>query len=147
MNQKKSFAALLVLLVVVLATGACAKQVAPPEEMPKGEIVVGIMDDYSGPMAGMCVADGAGRKDAIRYINEKRGGILEHPLRAIVIDHKMDGSFILSGWARLKQEEVPIVMTVTGAAVAILQAASQDDRIPLQAGSGSMKLIFPKEPS
>jgi len=138
---------LLLLLVSPALFAGCAKQEASLPQEVKGEIVIGLLDDLSGPIAGQGVPYTNGSTDAIRYINEEKGGILGHPLRGILVDHKMDGTMMLSGWERLKNEGVPVVICVTAVAAPILDAAAQDDHIPIVAGGGTYDQLYPMESS
>jgi len=139
---------LILSFVAVIATStftACAK---PAAEAPqKAEITIGILDDYSGPTAGSCTPYREAVQDVIKYINEEKGGISGHPINTIVIDFKMDGALAMAGWERLKNANVPMVISVMAVAVPVVQTAGQEDRIPILSGGGSMDLFFPEEPS
>ena len=132
-------------LAIVLSTACAQKQV--PQEQETEEIVIGIIDDFSGPMASMCLAYLDAENDAVRYINEKQGGILGYPIKTIVIDHRMDSTLAISGWDRLKTEQVPLVISVTAPAATVLQTSCQDDGIPIIAGGGNIDQAYPTEPS
>jgi len=75
------------------------------------------------------------------------GGILGHPLRGILIDHKMDGAMMLTGWDRIQSEDVPVVMSVAAIVAPVLDSAAQSDRTPILAGGGIYNQLFPQEPS
>ena len=148
-NVRRIYVVIMLIMLLLLLCGACAQQTKPQDEQPKGDIVIGIFDDFSGPLAG---SGAVPYKDAlligVRYINEEQGGILGHQLRAIVIDNKVDSSLILSGWDRLKNENATVIFTLlSGAASPIIQSAADEDHIPILAGSGSVDQVFPKEPS
>jgi branched-chain amino acid transport system substrate-binding protein len=141
---------ILVFLVILLPViGACAQKAAPvaPGEKAKGEIIIGLLDDYSGPMGAVNSPTREGYEDCIRYINEEQGGILGHPLRAIVIDHKMDSSLMISGWNRLRDEHARLVPSVTAGVIPVLAELAQKDRIPVVSGLGTLDQLFPKDPS
>jgi len=137
--------ALFLISTVLLA--ACAKQAAPEEAETKGEIVVGLIDDLSGPLAGLATGYKDGIVDAVRYINEDEGGIAGHQLRLVIIDYKLDSTLALSGWGRLKDEGVPVVLSATAGAAVVLQELPQKDRIALVTWTGTLDQLFPKEPS
>ena len=146
----KSGLTILVLLAMVSALfGACAQEASQPPttEAPKGEIVIGVLDDYSGPLAGQGILYRDGLQDCIRYINEEKGGIQGHPLRAIVIDFKMDGTLALTGWNRLKNEGVPIVMSNLASAALVLHDLADKDHIPLLTSTGTYDRVFPQQES
>jgi len=152
MTIKRHALVLLSLVVLLLSIClACVPKEVPTDEaeqIPKGKIVIGILDDLSGPTAGTCTAYKDGLEACIRYINEEQGGISGHQVEAIVIDTKMDAKLAVGGWARLSDEGVPVVMSlITAAAAPVLDASAQRDHIPVLAGAGSMNQLFPKEPS
>lgn len=137
-----------ILLLLVLAAplfGSCSRGAVP--EKQKGEITVGILDDFSGPVASECLPKKDGYEDCIKYINEDSGGILGHQVRAIAIDHKMDSSLIISGWNRLRDEHADLVVSVTAAVAPVMDEMAQRDHIPLVGGAGTLDQLFPKEPS
>jgi hypothetical protein len=145
MNMK-----LVTLLCVILAlfsslVAGCAKSEVAEESM--GDIIIGILDDLSGPMAGTASAFVDGELDCIKYLNEESSGIKEYTLRPTVIDFKMDGALAIAGWERLRNEGAPIIMSLLGAAAPILDQSAQRDRIPIMTGAGMLDQIFPKEPS
>lgn len=79
-------------MVVILAgdltsLGVCTKNAVP--NSAEAEIVIGIMDDLNEPVAGTFIDLVQGQLDVICYISEEKRGVLGHPLRAIVIDHKV----------------------------------------------------------
>ena len=147
MKIKFSVTVLVLLAMVSALFGACAKEAAPASPEAKGEIVIGILDDLSGPTASTCSAHKDGTLDAIRYINEEKGGILGHQLRAIVIDCKMDSTISISGWDRLKSEKVPFIVSQAATVVKLIVSAANRDHIPITAISGDIDQLFPKEPS
>jgi len=150
MKSKLIFSIVIALLLVLPLTAACAKEAAAPSpqaEEPKGEIVIGMLEDLSGPLAGGSNAWVGGISDCLRYINEKKNGILGHPIKNIVVDHKMDSSLVISGWERLKGENAAIITSYGAAAIPIIYSACQDDHIPVIAASGGPDHIYPREPS
>ncbi len=80
MRSKSIIVAFLLLLPLMTLPWACAKKATPPVDEPQGNIVIGILNDFSGVTAGFTTAHVEGEKDAIRYINEEMGGINGHPL-------------------------------------------------------------------
>lgn len=132
------------ILMVALLLAACAQQEAEPAQ--QDEIVIGILEDFSGVTAGILSLAVEGEKDAMRYINEELGGILGHPIDAIIIDHKVDAALMLSGWDRLKAEGVPVVMAFLGGLPA-MEALCQKDGIPIVGGVTSIDQGYPKGPS
>jgi branched-chain amino acid transport system substrate-binding protein len=140
---------LMVLLLGLPLIVACAREAPPPTtEEPRGEIVFGILEDMSGPLAGTAQGWVDGLKDYTRYINEEKGGVRGHQLKFTLIDVKMDGALAISGWDRLKNEGA--VMIVCGAApvVPVITNAANEDRIPvLSVGGATMEQSYPTEPS
>ena len=148
MKSKLIPVASLLLAIILVLPVACARETTPPEPgaEPKGEIVIGFLDDLSGPTGGITTPTVDGEKDAIRYVNEEMGGILGHPLRTIVIDYKMDAALLSSGWDRLKNEGAPIVMSYLGGLPGTV-ALSQRDHLPILASALTVDQGYPKEPS
>jgi len=144
----KRIASVIVLAVLVsmlILPMACKKEAAPAPE-PKGEIVIGILDDFTAFGAGICTSIAQGQKDAIRYLNEESGGIDGHPLKAIVVDHKMDAALMLAGWNRLKNENAMVVLSYTGTFPA-METACQRERIPMLGSLMTLDQGYPKEKS
>jgi len=137
----------LLLVVALLLVAACAAPKQPQGETSKGEIIIGILDDFAGPLASICDIMTIGRLDAIRYLNEEKGGIDEHPLQGLVIDHNMDATLIISGWDRIKAANAPIDISTSAAAAAVIQSACEKDHLPVLSGGGLPDLVFPKQPS
>jgi branched-chain amino acid transport system substrate-binding protein len=140
----------IILIIVVIGIplfAACAKQAAPEEVETKGEIVVGLIDDLSGPLAGLATGYKDGIVDAVRYINEDKGGIAGHQLRLVIIDYKLDSTLATAGWARLKGDGASVVLSSTGGAASVLHPLPDKDRIAFVTWAGTMGQIFPREPS
>jgi len=138
----------LVLVVVASILIGCAGQEAPASEMEKGEIVIGIVEDLSGPVGGMGTPYAAGVTDCVRYINEEEAGVKGHSLRVVIVDNKMDSTLAIAGWERIKSEGAPVDFSCfSGAASPVLQQLCDEDRIPLIAGAGSIDQMFPKKKS
>jgi len=146
--MKATFLILVPLLIVsLLFSSACAKEVVPKESRTKGEIAVGIFDDLSGPGAGLSSDYVEGYQDALRYFNEEKGGISGHPLEAIVADHKMDATLAVSGWDRLKNEDVLAILSSQAGIVPIITQAADRDKLPLVTGAGTVGQMYPAGPS
>ena len=145
MKIKLSLTMLLLTMIVLGLFGACAKEAVPEE--PKEEIVLGLLDDYSGPLAGISGMRRDGFADVTRYINEEKGGILGHPLSLLVLDYKMDSALAMSSWERLQSIGVPLVYSYSAIAAAILWELPEKDNIPLLTIAGNLDQLFPKEPT
>ena len=140
---------LLLLLPAVLTMSfvGCQQMEVAEEETDKGEIVIGILDDLSGPASDNMLPRMEGTIDCIRYLNEENQGVLGHPIRAVVIDYKMDHALMRDGWSELKEEGAVLIISTLAGQLAFLQEACQTDRIPTVCGGGSFDQNFPKEPS
>jgi branched-chain amino acid transport system substrate-binding protein len=149
--KEKSVLMLTIAITLIIALtyfSACAKEAAPVArevEEPKGEIVIGILEDMSGIMGGTGTHYVAGETDAIRYINEELGGVNGHHISAIIIDYKFDATLAMSGWDRLKNANVPVVMGFMAGAVPILHQASDVDHIPMVVSLLTIDRLFPNE--
>ena len=91
-------------LILAVLLGGCKQAEVADTDPGKGEIVVGYLEDLSGPGAATFRPQTDGGVDAFRYMNEEQDGILGHPVRTVVIDFKMDPALATSGWDRLKDE-------------------------------------------
>jgi branched-chain amino acid transport system substrate-binding protein len=126
----------LVVMVVLLGLPlvvACAKEISPSPtaEEPKGEIVVGSLEDLSGPLAGIATEWLHGIKDCVRYINEEKGGVRGHKLRHIIFDYKQEAALAISGWDRMKNENAVVITSIGGQAAPVIENAAREDHIPL----------------
>jgi len=138
----------LIVMLILFSSLACAPKKVPPAEAPKGKIVIGILDGFSGPVGGVCTATRGGAELYVRYKNEKEGGILGHPLESIAVDTKMDSAVAMAGWDRMKNENALAVLSIiTAAASPIVDQSAQNDHIPVIAGAGSMNQLYPTEAS
>jgi branched-chain amino acid transport system substrate-binding protein len=142
MKAKLIIVACLVLAIALILPMACKKEAAPMPE-PKGKILIGITDDFIGPLRGSNTAHADGQKDAMRYINEELGGIDGHTLEYIVIDHKSDAGLILSGWERMKNEGALIILSYLGT-IPVLEKKCQEDGIILVGGWPTVDQGYPK---
>lgn len=150
MKRQRKIGTMFIVLVALLVALACAKEAAAPSpqaEEPKGEIVIGILDDFSNILASLCSQQTDGRLDAIRYINEEKGGILGHPLKSMVIDHKFDASLVIAGWDRIKASGASVVISTSSGGIPIIPTAAEQDHIPVTGAAGPPEWFFPKQPS
>jgi len=144
----KGLVSLAIVVLVLPVLGACASTVdqeSPAATEQREEMVIGILEDLSGPQAGLSNEIRAGYLDGIRYLNEDKSGISGHKVREITVDHRFDSTLINAGWDRMMGEGTPLVFSVLGGLPAIATRGEQD-HIPIIAGSGAtMDLLFPKE--
>ena len=139
---------LVVVVIALLMASLCLPACAKPASIPEGQkspIVIGILEDMSGPVGGVGIEYVKGENDAIKYINEEKGGVSGHPISAITIDYKFDGTLAISGWERLKNADVPVIMGFLAGAVPILHQASDADHIPLVVSLLTIDRLFPTE--
>ena len=136
-----------VLVSMLILPMACKKEVAPTPE-PKGEIVFGMLEDLSGPLAGSSQDWVSGMKDCVRHINKEKGGVRGHQLKFTLIDFKMEAALAISGWERLKSENAVMISSGPAPLVPMITNSSQEDRIPILTSAGvTMEQIYPTEPS
>ena len=148
--KKKIGLIMMVMLVGLPLVAACAKETpqTPTVEEPKGEIVIGMLEDLSGPLAATGADWVIGIQDCIRYINEEKGGVLGHQIRDILVDFKMEAPLAISGWERLKNENAVMITAGSATIVPLILNASQEDHIPiLSFGGSTIEQIYPTEPS
>ena len=134
-------------LILAVLLGGCKQAEVADTDTGKGEIVVGYLEDLSGPIGPSAIPQTDGGLDAFRYMNEEQDGIMGHPVRTVVIDFKMDSALAMSGWDRLKSEGAAIVMSGASAAARMIINACQQDRIVVLGSSSDTNDIFPKQPS
>lgn len=118
---------------------------APTIDPNKSKIVIGMLDDFSGPYAGVCRDRRDGYLDYVRYLNEEMGGIQGHEIEFKVVDHKMDAAQALSGWDLLVDAGAPVIVGYIAAMLPPLWQAAENDSIPLITAAGTMNLTFPGE--
>jgi branched-chain amino acid transport system substrate-binding protein len=135
------------LLILAVLAGGCRPTDIEDAGSGKGEIVVGVLEDLSGPLASTVGPQKDGVVDAYRYVNEELDGILGHPVKLVVIDFRMDPALATSGWDRLKNEGAVLVHSGSAAAARMLVTACQQDRIPIIGSSSDADELFPKESS
>ena len=63
MVKKRLYLPLILILISLPILADCARQAAPEPE--KKEVIIGILDDFAGPLASICTEQTAGRQDAI----------------------------------------------------------------------------------
>jgi len=128
---------------------ACKPKESSPVEGVKGKITIGLLDGFTSPAAGgVAVALRDGTLDAVRYVNERMGGISGHPLDIMVIDAKMESASVITGWDRLKNEGVPVILSGTLGVFPLVSEISQKSHLPMVTGTiNDMGMIFPKEAS
>jgi len=147
MRRKLCWVVLVLLLLAIPVVGACAPKAAPPGEGEKAEIIIGYLEGMTGPLAGTAIPYVDGGQDAIRYINEEKGGVLGYKIKPTIIDFKMDAAAAFAGWDRFRSEGAPVVMAQTAATAALWEMPNRDF-IPMVVGGGaSVDAVFPKEPS
>ena len=134
-------------LMLAVLLGGCKQAEVVDTDAGKGEIVVGYLEDLSGPLAATVGPQKDGGLDAFRYMEEEKGGILGHPVRTVVIDFKMDSALAMSGWDRLKDEGAVLVLSGASAAAPMIVNACEQDRIVVLGSSSDADNLFPKQPS
>ena len=134
-------------LVIMLLPVACKPIEAPQADGVRGKITIGVLEAFSGPTGSTSIALREGTEDAVRYVNERMGGISGHPLDIIVVDCKLEIGSITSGWDRLEGEGVPAIISGSLGAFPIVPELGQKSRIPLVVSTtGNVDWLFPKEP-
>ena len=108
---------------------AVAALVAAPLHAQQKELKVGVIYDYTGPLAaGGSIAAGLGTKAAIDMINE-RGGVEGYKIKAIYADAQSKADVAINEMTRLlDQEKVDIVMGLFSSAHCVPIAQQMDAR-------------------
>ena len=101
--------------------------VAAPVFAQQKEIKIGVIYDYTGPLAdGGSAAAAIGTKSAIDLINEK-GGVEGYKIKAIYADAQSKGEVAISETERLlNQEKVDLILGVFSSAQCVPMAAKAD---------------------
>ena len=101
--------------------------VAAPVFAQQKEIKIGVIYDYTGPLAdGGSAAAAIGTKSAIDLMNEK-GGVEGYKIRAIYADAQSKGEVAISETERLiNQEKVDLILGVFSSAHCVPMAAKAD---------------------
>ena len=134
-------------LILAVLLGGCKQAEVADSDTEKGEIIVGYLEDLSGPGAATFGPQTDGGLDAFRYMNEEQDGILGHPVRPVVIDFKMDPALATSGWDRLRDEGAVVVFSSAAAVARMIVNFCEQDHIVLLGGSVDTDELFPKQPS
>lgn len=140
----------LIFMVVLLGLPlvvACKPKVAPPVEEAKGTITIGQLENFTGPVGSASVSLRKGAMDAVRYVNERMGGINGHPYEISMLDTKLESQSIMTNWDRLESEGIPVVLSTTLGNFPLLPEMAQKSHIPLIVSSANdMDMVFPTEP-
>ncbi len=115
--------------VRALVAALTALGLATTAQAQQKEIKVGVIYDYTGPLAaGGSIASGLGTKAAIDMINE-RGGIEGYKIKAIYADAQSKADVAINEMTRLlDQEKVDIVMGLFSSAHCVPIAQQMDAR-------------------
>ena len=107
-------AAILILAALLTASvPGCAKE----EPTVKGELVFGLITDYTGPLAGTGKLYTQGEMDAIKYYNEELGGVAPGvTIKPIVIDGSYDVAKERSAMTKLITVDEAVFVGVVGSA-------------------------------
>jgi len=148
MRKIVSMIVLAVLVAMLSLPVACKPNETPPEGGVKSKIKIAMLDSLSGPVASPAIAQREGAEDAVRYVNERMGGISGHPLDIIVIDCKVETAMAITSWERLENDGVLAIYSPLMGVFPIFPELAQKSHLPLIAGTiNDMNLMFPKEPS
>ena len=140
-----------IVLVTFVATlhllAACKPEEAPPVEEAKGKLTMGQMENFTGPVGSASVDLRDGAMDAMRYINERMGGLNGHPFDIFVMDTKLESSSIIANWDRFETEGVPVVLSTSLGNFPLAPELAQNSHIPLLISStNDIDQLYPTEP-
>ncbi|MBT4267359.1 MAG: ABC transporter substrate-binding protein [Deltaproteobacteria bacterium] len=139
MNIKKNLLFVMMLTITSFLIGVYTTPVFAKE---KGPLIVGLLEDLSGPSAAHGQGTLNGWRDGVRYINEERDGVLGHPINIVWYDYKYDQGQVMKGYEYLKRKGMQFLMSGTGSYGQ--QAAQQKDHMPGLFYSGhSLEQYFP----
>jgi branched-chain amino acid transport system substrate-binding protein len=111
----------------IIQAAIIATIVAAPVFAQQKEIKIGVIYDYTGPLAdGGSAAAAIGTKSAIDLMNE-RGGVEGYKIRAVYADAQSKGEVAISETERLlNQEKVDLILGVFSSAHCVPMAAKAD---------------------
>ncbi len=139
--MKKHMGFLIVLLTLVaLAVGACAAPAAPAPAAGKGEIVIGSLNDLTGPTSDVGKDYALGIQEAVRWVNEN-GGVNGKQIRLILSDYGYKVPEYLTTYKRYRDLDkvVAVLGWGTGESAAI-QPTVTSDKMPFVTASYSAEL-------
>lgn len=113
----------------------------------KGTILIGMLSDYSGPLAKTCKEIAEGSLDYIRYINERKGGVRGYKLDVMNIDGKLDATLTQSGYKRLLDSLQPpsgarFISSIIASLFPFIRSGANTDKIVVMGASGSPSDLF-----
>ncbi|WP_417513518.1 ABC transporter substrate-binding protein [Minwuia sp.] len=117
------------LFKTLTAAGVIAGAVAAFSAAQAGEIVIGQLNDRTGPTANVGVGMGTGYNDYIRLINSK-GGVEGHTIRMIEVDNQYKVPPSVEAYQRFKSEGAVLVGLYGTPITQALTADLQKDKIP-----------------
>ena len=117
------------LFKTMTAAGVIAGAVAAFAAAQAGEIVIGQLNDRTGPTAAIGQNLGAGINDYIRLVNQK-GGVEGHTIRMIEVDNQYKVPPSVEAYQRFKAEGAVLVGLYGTPITQALTADLQKDNIP-----------------
>ncbi len=132
--------ALMTLSLLALLLAACGAPSAPAPSAPTGEIVIGSLNDLTGPTSDVGKDYALGVQEAVRWINEN-GGINGKSVRLILTDYGYKPSEYITTYKRFRDlDKVAAVLGWgTGESAAIAPTVTQD-KMPFITASYSAEL-------
>ena len=138
-------AVLIAALGLVPLMSACSSTEGPEEEVVEDnrEIVIGDLEDLSGPAAATIIPVQKGFADYWRYVNEELGGISGIKVKHLWVDHAYEVPKMLAGYERVKEAGALCWTSGTGGAVELLMGSCEEDQIICASGSSTTKALWP----
>lgn len=139
--MKKQTAILIVLLTVsALVVVACAAPATPAPAATAGEIVIGSLNDLTGPTSDVGKDYALGIQEAVRWVNEN-GGVNGKQIRLILSDYGYKVPEYLTTYKRYRDLDkvIAVLGWGTGESAAIQPTVTQD-KMPFVTASYSAEL-------
>ena len=119
----------LAILTALICAGGSVLTPAPSPAQSKGDIVIGVQCDRSGPTQIVGTVLCPGFHDYIALVNSK-GGVEGHKIKALEIDHEYKVPAAVESYERFKQEGAVSIAVYGTPQIYALTEKLTEDRIP-----------------
>ncbi len=140
MEKRRAFLFVGVLLVALTLAACAAPAAAPAPAAPKAEIVIGSLNDLTGPTSDVGKDYALGIQEAVRWVNEQ-GGVNGKQIRLILSDYGYKVPEYLTTYKRYRDLDkvIAVLGWGTGESAAI-QPTVTADKMPFVTASYSAEL-------
>jgi branched-chain amino acid transport system substrate-binding protein len=118
------------IILVTALTAFLLNAGTPVQAQSKPDILIGILNDLSGPAAAPGKSFQAGIEDALLWLNGK-GGIMGHPVKTVTVDTRFEVPLSLQGYQKLvKQDKVKAIVVLATVAGIVNKKNINKDKMP-----------------